>query len=1202
MRKSYIKWLSFLSVLALLAGLAGLLPAAAEEATPVTEEKTLYQQILERDGFIEGVWYPWFTHNYLGSGLTANEIAQTWIDNRWYGFDSVGIDAYGANKIYKEIYNLKAMGYNMLAYAGSAYAEGVIIDDNGDVVGIKEDYLVNIRRFLEMCRQIGMPVMWNILFHSSSAHDYYGFDAWTMMTQMYSNPTVTEHYVERFVRPLCKVLAEFPDVVALVALTDEIENEMNDTAIGNKTSGTSHGVAYGVTKEDMLRLVTAMNDVVKEELPGIARTVAANFDDLATYSELELDVMGRNRYDNKGGCAPMESFYTTAPMIMTEYNVGDGTNLTEQDYLNAHLNFRKNMREQGYQGGFLWCWQPNGKGATHDLLARDAVTTTDFREYAFRLREHILDARYTYWAVDAPLDAAEFFYVNGVDAVEWIPSRQAVSMDLMRSTDGGKNWKMVLENVDQNDYKKGNKCSYRDNGTIYNAIYKIVVRDAEGNTAESVSNNPMDAVAYVQDNVKINVKTVVRPTVPAAEKVVSGAPNISLLQFGEWNDRPMKDALNLIDNGSFEISDGGQWNTDAFLRDGVQVMKDATAPEGEYSLFFDSSDVDEYRWYTFAVDVQPNTEYVFSTWVKGPYISEDNRFAASIGVLNPRTQKFMVQPEIDGRASRDYQQIRPKAWDNRWALRSVKFNSGSQTSITIGLLGRSSQMWVDGLALYKTADGQHYLSENMASSVYYYIVEDDYCEDEYSVTDNIRMDDPDSNYWQSGGGWNQGFMSMEERPFEYGTSLKYTGGESSNGIHYIKWLDVKPNTRYIFSMDMKIVEDGLGKVKLLADKLGGPVSFFDMMFFDDYDGEWFSLFFGFNTRGMTRIGFAVLDKGGEALFDNIRLFEEENATEGDDEFVDRFRGWTLENGKWCFYSLGEKVTDAWRRDGAKWRYIGKDGYCVSDGWAYDGKGWIYQDKDAYVLEEQWLHDGGGWYYLAKGGYMQVSQWRKDSVGWVYLTSSGKMATNAWIKDSVGWCYMGSDGYCVTNTWKKDSVGWCYLDKDGRMATNKWVKDSVGWCYVGADGYAVTNTWKKDSVGWCYLNASGSMTKNAWVKDGGKWYFLDKNGYMVTNAWKKDSKGWVYLGSNGAMLTNAWCKDSKGWCYVGEDGYAVTNCWKKDSYGWIWLDENGSMTKSAWVQDGGKWYYLDANGYMVYSTTLTIGGEKYTFNASGVWVE
>jgi len=248
----------------------------------------------------------------------------------------------------------------------------------------------------------------------------------------------------------------------------------------------------------------------------------------------------------------------------------------------------------------------------------------------------------------------------------------------------------------------------------------------------------------------------------------------------------------------------------------------------------------------------------------------------------------------------------------------------------------------------------------------------------------------------------------------------------------------------------------------------------------------------------------------------------------------------------------------------------------------------------------WIKEDGKWYFY-ENGVTVTNKWMKDRIGWVYLDGDGAMKTNTWVKDSVGWCFVGNDGYCVTNCWKADSKGWCYLDENGRMATNRWVRDSVGWCYVGADGYAVTNCWKRDSVGWCYLNSNGSMTKSAWVKDGGKWYYLDANGYMVTNAWRKDSKGWVYVGSDGAMMTNVWVRDSIGWCYVGADGYAVTNCWKKDSVGWCYLNSNGSMTKNAWIQDGGEWYYLDGNGYMVSGKTITIGGKKYTFNASGVWV-
>ncbi len=310
--------------------------------------------------------------------------------------------------------------------------------------------------------------------------------------------------------------------------------------------------------------------------------------------------------------------------------------------------------------------------------------------------------------------------------------------------------------------------------------------------------------------------------------------------------------------------------------------------------------------------------------------------------------------------------------------------------------------------------------------------------------------------------------------------------------------------------------------------------------------------------------------------------------------------WAEIDSRWYYFN--EKcvmLTTCWKYKDGKLFYLSAEGAAYKNAWAKINDSWYYFGGDSGKVTNKWVKDSVGWCYLGADGRAVTNTWKQDSVGWCYLNGSGSMTKNAWVKDNGKWYFLDENGYMVTNAWKKDSKGWVYVGSDGAMLTNAWCKDSQGWCYVGADGYAVTNCWKKDSHGWIWLNASGSMTKNAWVHDGSGWYFLDANGYMVSNTWKKDSKGWCYLGSSGKMLTNAWCKDSKGWCYVGENGYAVTNCWKKDSHGWIWLDENGSMKKNAWVSDKGNWYYVDGEGYMVYSTSLTIGGTKYNFNASGV---
>ena len=146
----------------------------------------LIEQILERDGLIDGIWFPWFNGGQTGHNLTGNDLmADYYNSSSSKNWDRVELDYYGADKIYREIYNLKAMGYNIMAYGGSIFGEGVIFDENGDVLGIKEEYLTNARRLLDMCREIGMPVMWTVCFHSSSAPGYYGIESYDIFSQKY---------------------------------------------------------------------------------------------------------------------------------------------------------------------------------------------------------------------------------------------------------------------------------------------------------------------------------------------------------------------------------------------------------------------------------------------------------------------------------------------------------------------------------------------------------------------------------------------------------------------------------------------------------------------------------------------------------------------------------------------------------------------------------------------------------------------------------------------------------------------------------------------------------------------------------------------------------------------------------------------------------------------------------------------------------
>ena len=77
---------------------AGLTPLTALGGTtfPWHEKQTGLEAVLERDGYLEGIWYPWFGHDNLGHGLTSNEVMVEYGGNMW---STVGLDEYGPDAI-----------------------------------------------------------------------------------------------------------------------------------------------------------------------------------------------------------------------------------------------------------------------------------------------------------------------------------------------------------------------------------------------------------------------------------------------------------------------------------------------------------------------------------------------------------------------------------------------------------------------------------------------------------------------------------------------------------------------------------------------------------------------------------------------------------------------------------------------------------------------------------------------------------------------------------------------------------------------------------------------------------------------------------------------------------------------------------------------------------------------------------------------
>ena len=895
MKKTVCKVLSLLCAVLLM---ACAIPFAALTTTaemgcdfPWTKGQTLLEQIIERDGLLDGVWYPWINAGQSGHNLCGNKIMAQYYSADWA---RVELDYYGADKVYREIYNLKAMGYNMMAWGGSIYGEGVVYDAYGDVIGIEQEYLDNARRLLDMCREIGMPVMWNIYFHSSSAPHYYGMQGWNIICRMLGDRTVADHYAERFVKPLCQMLAEYPDVVALVSIADEPENEINDAEIGNHFDDGIRAM-YGVNRDDMIYFMKGINDMCKKVLPNVPRTVASNNKNKATYAGFELDLMGHNKYDNNANVDDQDTFFTDADIILTEYNIGGDGQFTDEQYAQRLQKWREGFMAKGYKGGFQWCWIPSATDAAYYMLNKSPKSQTDFKETVTLLRHYIDDYRAEYQGKKITFDVPVLYANDGSGLVEWIPSRNATKVTIERSDDGGKTWKAVLKDADPTAYITKGKGAYKDTDTSKpksGFCYRVTMSDGTNKATSEPNNKAGSDKAY-----KVTYQAPVIDYATGTDKVApifnkkTEPEKARLTAFGTNANRPESDSVNLIKNGSFESTGGAQWNTSTFLQY-AKVVNDSTAPEGNKSLFFDTSNVSEGAYYKFTLKVEPNTNYTFSTWVKGDYLGEDNEGHASVGVWDPVLNGFMVYLEFyrdSCRGSRLDQQIYPTAWDDEWHLRSVQFNSGNDTEITIALYGKGSKMWLDGIALFKVSDGVTYSGANRSSDVRYdfYYSGATSCELNKSLTQNVRMDDAKNTFWQTGDGWRNGNLSIVDNKNEYGKSLKYVAGDAV-GNYYIKWIDVEPKTDYIFSFSIKILESGAGKIGLIEDKWSMPQQRFFVEFDKDTfgEGDWCNLSIKFNTSGIEKIGIGICDLGGEALIDNVRLFKVADAKEVTDPYKD----------------------------------------------------------------------------------------------------------------------------------------------------------------------------------------------------------------------------------------------------------------------------------------------------------------------------
>ena len=198
-----------------------------------------------------------------------------------------------------------------------------------------------------------------------------------------------------------------------------------------------------------------------------------------------------------------------------------------------------------------------------------------------------------------------------------------------------------------------------------------------------------------------------------------------------------------------------------------------------------------------------------------------------------------------------------------------------------------------------------------------------------------------------------------------------------------------------------------------------------------------------------------------------------------------------------------------------------------------------------------------------------------------------------VKD--GYLYVITEGEAIADGWQKIDGEWYYY-LDGEPQTG-WIKDGGSWYYMDASG-VMQKGWQKISGKWYYMNSGGKML-TGWQKISGKWYYFNSGGIMQTG-WQKISGKWYYFNSSGDMATG-WKDIGSKTYYFKPSGEMAAGEWCK---GW-YLNANGTWTypyRASWKQNSRGWYYEDTSGWYAKSTTITIDGKAYKFDAKGYWVK
>ena len=264
-------------------------------------------------------------------------------------------------------------------------------------------------------------------------------------------------------------------------------------------------------------------------------------------------------------------------------------------------------------------------------------------------------------------------------------------------------------------------------------------------------------------------------------------------------------------------------------------------------------------------------------------------------------------------------------------------------------------------------------------------------------------------------------------------------------------------------------------------------------------------------------------------------------------------------------------------------------YAASYGWVTEGDAKVYYDEDGYLTTDAWRKRGEDWFYLGEDGQIVKSA----KIDEYYVDDEGKMVTNAWVE--------------LKNEEDPDSpetpdTFWYYFEKDGKSAVSKWVKFDSKWYYFDESGHMATGKTEIDGATYYLGTEKDGFMRTGWIRleenshapgASESWYYFNSDGKMVTTQYDKKIDGSYYTFIDGKMQTG-WLLYNNTWYYLSESGAMVT--------GWITLGDkayylggDGGML-TGWQNIDGQIYYLYPDGHKAVNEVI----DTFYVDQDGIW--